>query len=235
MAEKEFLSPSQQGDEREKDKSNQQKQKPKEPVSEEKNTPEQEITEAELAQDEQRSEDKEVKDAAPGGATELESREEAAEEINIDELKQKIQQLEQEKEELINRLLRLQADFDNYRKRVRAEMEELESYANFNLIRKLLPVLDNMERACAVSGECSEGILEGVQMILRQFKEILKKEGVVPIECEGEPFDPSCHEAVMKEKREDVPPNTIVEELQKGYRMKDKILRASMVKVSSEE
>jgi len=152
-----------------------------------------------------------------------------------DSLQQKVNQLEQEKEELMNRLVRLQADFDNYRKRTRVEKEELEKQANFNLIQRLLPVIDNLERACQTSGENSEDIREGVQMVTRQFKEILEKEGVTPIECPGEPFDPNCHEAVMVEDSSEHPPNTVLDELQKGYKMKDKVLRASMVKVSSDE
>ncbi len=150
------------------------------------------------------------------------------------ELQQRVEQLAQEKEELMNRLMRLQADFDNYRKRVRTEKEDLEKHANFNLIKRLLPVIDNLERACSATGDNAETIVEGVQMISRQLQEILEKEGVAPIECQGKPFDPNCHEAVLVEESNEHPPNTVLDELQKGYRMKDKVLRASMVKVSSE-
>ncbi len=150
-------------------------------------------------------------------------------------LQQKLQQLEQEKEELKNRLMRLQADFDNYRKRVRAEKEDLEQHANYRLVQRLLPVIDNLERACSASGERPENIVEGIQLISRQLHEILEKEGVTPIKCEGKPFDPNCHEAVMVEESSEHPPNTVLDELQKGYRMKDKVLRASMVKVSSDQ
>lgn len=151
-----------------------------------------------------------------------------------DALQQKLQTLEQEKEELKNRLMRLQADFDNYRKRVRAEKAHLEQHANYRLVQRLLPVIDNLERASSASGERPENIVEGIQLISRQLHEILEKEGVTSIECEGKPFDPNCHEAVMVEESSDLPPNTVLDELQKGYRMKDKVLRASMVKVSSD-
>ncbi len=152
---------------------------------------------------------------------------------NSQELQHKVEQLQQENEELMNRLMRLQAEFDNYRKRVRAEKEDLEKHANFNLIKRLLPVIDNLERACSASGN-TETIVEGVHMISRQLQEILEKEGVTPIECQGKPFDPNCHEAVMVEESSEYPPNTVTDELQKGYRMNDKVLRASMVKVSSD-
>ncbi len=156
-------------------------------------------------------------------------------EFSPEELQVELQKLQEENEELKNRLLRLQADFDNYRKRVRAEKEELIEFANQELIKKLLPVLDNMDRACSSSEQSVEGIREGLEKIAKQFKELLEKEGVTPIECEGEPFDPNCHEAVLCEEGSEHPSNTVVQELQKGYRMKDKVLRPSMVKVAVDE
>ncbi len=149
-------------------------------------------------------------------------------------LQQRVQALEQENEELKNRLLRLQADFDNYRKRQRVEKEDLVLHANLDLIQRLLPVIDNLDRACSAGGDNTESVVKGIQMINRQLKEILQKEGLQPIECQGEPFDPHCHEAVMVEKSSAYPPNTVLEELQKGYRMRDKVLRPSTVKVSGE-
>lgn len=150
------------------------------------------------------------------------------------ELQSRIEELEQEKQELMGRLLRLQADFDNYRKRMRAEKEILEENANFNLIQKLLPVVDNLERASQSSAEAKEAVVEGLAMITRQFLEILKKEGVEPMDCRGKPFDPNYHEAVLQEKNPDHIPGTVIEEIQKGYFMKDRVLRISMVKVSGE-
>ncbi|MGI6318194.1 MAG: nucleotide exchange factor GrpE [Firmicutes bacterium] len=164
-------------------------------------------------------------DAADGG----ESPEAAPE-----ELKHRIAALEEENSELMNRLLRLQADFDNYRKRVRAEKEELTQYANYNLIQKLLPVIDNMERACSAPDTNPKGILEGLELILKNLLEILRKEGVTPIDCMGQPFDPNCHEAVATEASNDYPANTVLDEFQKGYMMNGRVLRASMVKVSVE-
>ncbi|MEW5921721.1 MAG: nucleotide exchange factor GrpE [Bacillota bacterium] len=147
-------------------------------------------------------------------------------------LQRKIADLEQEKEELMGRLMRLQADFDNYRKRSRAEREEIVDYAAFDLICKLLPVIDNLDRACTSTETGSEGIVEGVAMITRQLKELLEKQGVKVIECKGKPFNPQYHEAVLREESGEYPPDTIVDELQKGYILKDRVIRPSMVKVS---
>lgn len=149
-------------------------------------------------------------------------------------LQQKITALEQEKGEIKNRLLRLQADFDNFRKRVRAEKEEMITLANFNLVQKLLPVIDNLERALSALQEGPDSIREGLEMIKKHFLEILFSEGVSPIKSVGEPFDPYFHEAVLREEDSACPPGTIVEELQKGYIMQERVLRASKVKVSAE-
>lgn len=157
------------------------------------------------------------------------------EELNPQEMLAQIQKLQEENEELKNRLLRLQADFDNYRKRAKAEKVELVEYANQELIKKLLPVLDNMDRASSSSESSEEGIREGLEKITKQLKDVLEKEGLAAIDCEGEPFDPNCHEAVMCEEDSEHPSNTVVQELQKGYMMKDKVLRPSMVKVAVDE
>ncbi|RJX29584.1 MAG: nucleotide exchange factor GrpE [Dethiobacter sp.] len=154
-------------------------------------------------------------------------------EITMEVLQKKIEELEQEKEEMKNRLLRMQADFDNFRRRMRTEKEEMVNYANFNLLQKLLPVIDNLERALLASENSPEGIMEGLGMIIKHFMELLNKEGVIPIDSVGKPFDPNCHEAVLREECSDYPPGTVVQELQKGYMINDKVLRASMVKVSA--
>lgn len=156
-------------------------------------------------------------------------------EAALEELRQIIAAREEEINELANRLLRLQADFDNYRKRARAEKEELTQYANFNLVQKLLPVIDNMERACSAQDANPKSIIEGMELILKNLLDILRKEGVTLIDCKGKPFDPNYHEAVMTEAgSQDYPANTVLEEFQKGYMMNDRVLRASMVKVSVE-
>ncbi|HHU76714.1 MAG TPA: nucleotide exchange factor GrpE [Firmicutes bacterium] len=150
------------------------------------------------------------------------------------ELQTRVEELEQENKELTARLLRLQADFDNYRKRMRAEKETLEENANFNFIKKLLPVMDNLDRASSSSTEAKEAIAEGLALISKQFMGILEKEGVTPMDCQGKPFDPYYHEAVTQENSPDHAPGTVIEEIQKGYLMKGKVLRISMCRVSGE-
>jgi len=137
-------------------------------------------------------------------------------------------------EELMNRLKRLQADFDNYRRRTKKEKEEMVDHATTELVKKLLPVLDNFERAMRVdSGDTtSSSFLEGIEMIFKQLKDVLLEEGLKTIETVGEKFDPSKHEAVMRVKSDEHEDNVIIEEVRKGYTIKDKVIRPAMVKVA---
>ncbi|MDI3280365.1 MAG: nucleotide exchange factor GrpE [Bacillota bacterium] len=143
----------------------------------------------------------------------------------------RIQALEKEKEELWARYIRLQADFENYRKRAQKERWELIASANEELIRKLLPVLDHLELALAAPG--SEGeIKKGVAMTLEQLKGILAEEGLKPITAVGQPFDPFLHEALTQVYLPETPAGTVVEELRRGYRFRERVLRPSLVKVA---
>ena len=123
-----------------------------------------------------------------------------------------------ERDELQQRLLRLQADFDNFRRRTQREKEDLAEYASQKLITSLLPIVDNFERALAIAAtnDESKGILQGVQMINRQLVEQLQREGLVEMNAQGQPFDPNFHEAVMQVAADGVEDNTVVEVLQKG-------------------
>ena len=136
-------------------------------------------------------------------------------------------------EEYYGRLQRLQAEFDNFRKRTHKEKEELVRYASENLITALLPTLDNFERAFASAGSSRDfdAFLQGVEMIYNQIAKILEEQGLKAIETVGNEFDPNLHEAVLQEAS-DQEPNLILQELQKGYRIKDKVVRYSKVKVS---
>ena len=135
--------------------------------------------------------------------------------------------------ELMERILRLQADFDNYRRRTRQEQSELGSFVTQNLIRELLPVLDNFERALASRpAEDASGFGAGVEMIFRQFQGVLEKQGVTVVETVGSMFDPAKHEAIMRDEASDEPDGTVVEELQKGYAVSGKVLRPALVKVA---
>ena len=133
-----------------------------------------------------------------------------------------------------DQLLRTLADFNNYRRRAREEMDQSRKFAIEDFTIRLLPILDNFERAIKASEELHDfdALHGGVVLILRNLNDVLEKEGVKPIEAEGQQFDPNIHEAVMRMETDDYPDNTIVEELQKGYTLGDKVIRASMVKVS---
>ncbi|MBA9085156.1 molecular chaperone GrpE [Fontibacillus solani] len=139
-----------------------------------------------------------------------------------------------EVEEHKQRLLRTQADFDNFRRRTQKEKEELGKYASAKLITELLPVVDNFERALSTISDTTEAAsyAKGVEMILRQFEGILQTEGLTAMETVGQPFNPEYHQAIMQVESEDHEEGIIVEELQKGYLLKDKVLRPAMVKVS---
>lgn len=171
----------------------------------------------------------------PENIFERAERKEGGDQETLEEIRESMEALKKEKEELMNKMIRLQADFDNYRKRMKTEKEELVKHVNFEFIKKILPVIDNMERALASAEKKSDGVVEGLEMILRQFKEVLESEGVVPVESIGKVFDPALHEAVMTEENEEYPPGTVIEELQRGYKMENRILRPSMVKVSEEK
>ncbi|MEG6585814.1 nucleotide exchange factor GrpE [Dendrosporobacter sp. 1207_IL3150] len=135
-------------------------------------------------------------------------------------------------QEHAERVKRLQADFDNFRRRTRQEKEDLSSLVTQNLIKELLPLLDNFERAMATeAAQDAAAIRSGVEMMYRQFSSALEKNGLEQINAVGQTFDPQFHEAIMRVDDCDKPEGTIVEELQKGYIVRGKVVRPSMVKV----
>jgi len=138
-------------------------------------------------------------------------------------------------EDHYNQLQRLQADFDNYRKRTQKEKTELIKYASERLVGELLPVLDNFDRAVSAAKVNPDftSFSQGVEMILRQMQAALSKEGLKAMDAVGRPFDPNLHEAVLRVASDEHPENTVVEELQKGYYLKEKVIRPSMVTVSN--
>lgn len=137
-------------------------------------------------------------------------------------------------EELQQRLLRTQADFDNFRRRTVKEKEELAQYASFKLMTDLLPVLDNFERALVAvqTGSEEQSFIKGVDMIFRQFTQVLEQEGVKAMNAVGEPFNPEFHQAIMQVESEEHEEGIVVEEVQKGYMLNERVLRPAMVKVS---
>lgn len=139
-----------------------------------------------------------------------------------------------EARELEDRLLRLAAEFDNFKKRMQRERETTLKYAEESLLRELLPTLDNLERATEqgrASGEVAP-LLEGVEMTLSGMRNTMEKFGLQPVNGVGQPFDPNFHEALAMEASETVPANVILQEYQKGYMVKDRLLRAAKVVVS---
>ncbi|MCC3380099.1 nucleotide exchange factor GrpE [Paenibacillus farraposensis] len=145
-----------------------------------------------------------------------------------------VAKLRAEAEEHQQRLLRAQADFDNFRRRTLKEKEELAKYASMKLVTELVPVLDNFERALSTAqqGAESESFAKGVEMIFRQFESVLQAEGVTAMNAVGQPFNPEFHQAIMQVESEEHEEGIVVEEVQKGYMLKDKVLRPAMVKVS---
>lgn len=146
----------------------------------------------------------------------------------------RIQELEAKLQEAENRYLRLQADFDNSRRRARIDLEAAQKYRAQSLITNLLPALDNFERALQIEpdNEQTKGLLQGMDMVYRNLSEALKSEGLETIEAVGTPFDPHMHQAVMQVEDPSFESNVVVEEFQKGYKLKDKVIRPSMVKVN---
>ncbi|MFH0739195.1 MAG: nucleotide exchange factor GrpE [Candidatus Omnitrophota bacterium] len=133
------------------------------------------------------------------------------------------------------RILRLQADFDNTRKRLEKEKQDFAKFANEGIIIELLNVLDDLERTVELAEAQNQDLpvfLKGVEMILAHLYELLKEHGVKPIEAQGKIFDPHLHEALMQAENKDLPEHTVIEELQKGYFLNDHVIRTSKVKVS---
>ncbi|MEW8971902.1 MAG: nucleotide exchange factor GrpE [Mesobacillus sp.] len=157
-----------------------------------------------------------------------------AQEEQQDPMEQKVAELEGKLEEADNRYLRLQADFDNFRRRSRIELEASAKYRAQSIITDLLPAIDNFERALKmdVDNEQAKSLKQGVEMVYRSLLDALKNEGVEVIEAVGKEFDPHLHQAVMQAEDENYGPNIVVEEFQKGYMLKDHIIRPAMVKVN---
>ncbi|WP_010270409.1 nucleotide exchange factor GrpE [Paenibacillus senegalensis] len=145
-----------------------------------------------------------------------------------------IAKLRQEAEDNYNRYLRVQADFDNFRRRSRQEKEEFAKYASMKVIEQLLPIVDNFERAMESSKESRDfdALVKGLEMVFRQLDQVFKQEGLEPIQAVGEPFNPEFHQAIMQVESDEYEEGIVVEEIQKGYKLKDKVVRPSMVKVS---
>ena len=190
-----------------------------------------EIDEAEAAENAGTADaDAETADA-PEGAESADGAAEAAE--SAEDLQKKVETLAAALQEKDNRLKRLQADFENFRRRTSKEREEIGNVVTQELLKNLLPIVDNFDRAMATEQHDGKAFQKGVEMIYTQLGETLKNAGLEIIETEGQKFDPNFHQAVMRVENPDLDDDTIAQELQKGYIVKGKVIRPSMVQVVS--
>jgi molecular chaperone GrpE len=153
----------------------------------------------------------------------------------LKELESRLEAKEEEAKETYDRLLRVSADYENYKKRSAREMEEFRKYANQSLLKEMLSVVDNLELAINSSNDekkADKHLIEGLNLTLNEILRVFEKFNVKPIEAQGRAFDPAFHEAVMREETDDFPENTVVSEFQKGYLIHDRLLRPAMVVVA---
>jgi molecular chaperone GrpE len=151
-----------------------------------------------------------------------------------EKLKRELENEKKRAEDYLTRLKYVQADFENLKKRTDKQLAEVKDYCTEPLIIELLEVADELEMAVKVgrNSKSAENVTQGVEMTLKKLKKIFENERVSPIECIGKPFDPSKHNAVAKIERNDVEECTVIEEVRKGYVMKEKVIRPSIVKVA---
>jgi len=190
------------------------------------------------ADEKNRLESEEQAEAAqPAGAEQSQSEQPAGhgKELSQEQIEQ-LQKKAAERDEFLDLLQRLRADFANYQKRMQKERETERRYAPMPLIADLLGVLDNFERAieAAEAEEASPGLLHGIRMIYEQLRDTLQRHGVQPIEADGQRFDPDVHEAVMKEETDHTPHGTVIRTLQRGYKLHDRVVRPAKVVVAAQ-
>ena len=172
---------------------------------------------------------------AAGAAEPAEGTAETAPSEKPEEMEQRLEAANREAAENYDRMLRVSAEFENYKKRSARDMEDFRKYANQALVKDLLPILDNLELAIKSASEedkAGGGLLEGIELTRKEILRVLEKHAVKQIDALGVPFDPSFHEAVMREETDDQPENTVTTELQKGYLMHDRLIRPAMVAVA---
>lgn len=186
--------------------------------------------------------DKKLNEDAPEAAPELESKEPARESVREPEAalpepakvvpEEEFERLKAERDSLLERLARLQAEFENVRKREARERNEFRDYAVAGAVEQFLPVLDNFHLALKSSGS-KEQLRAGVELIVKQMEEALRGLNVQPIEAVGAEFDPRVHEAIEMVEKPDVPDHQVFDEVRRGYRIKERLLRPAMVRVAS--
>ena len=143
-----------------------------------------------------------------------------------------VEKLKSENALLLDRLARTQAEFENFRKRSQREQVEFREYALSDALKQLLPILDSLDRALKTEGMSVQDFRSGIELIDRQFHDVLTRLGVEPIAAQGQPFDPTLHQAIQMVETTEVPDHHVLDELQRGYRLRDRVLRAAMVRVA---
>jgi molecular chaperone GrpE len=153
---------------------------------------------------------------------------------DLEALRARAQGLEQERDEFRNLLQRTRADFENYQKRMQRDLAQEQRYWHGRLALDVLPILDNFERAVAAAKQSGETgpLVQGVAMIQNQILDALRRHGITPIEAQNQPFDPALHQAVMQQPSADVAPNTVLQVLEQGFMIHDRVLRPARVIVS---
>ena len=148
------------------------------------------------------------------------------------ELEAELERARADRAAYLDRAARVQAEFENYRKRAVREQQEFREYAVADAVKSLLPILDSLDRAAKSNVTAVEDLRNGIELIDKQLHDALAKMGVQPVPAAGEPFDPNVHQAIQMVESEEIPDNHVVEELQRGYKLKDRLLRPAMVRVA---
>ena len=165
-------------------------------------------------------------------AAEDEGEQQASAGADVSQLRSELEKAQAERNELLDRMARLQADFDNARKRAAREQQEYRDFALADALKNLLPILDSFDRALQTKVQKPEDLRSGVELIRKQLQDALEKLGVRPVPAKGEPFDPRLHEAIEMVDTDEVKDHHVVDELQRGYKLKDRLLRPAMVRVA---
>ncbi|HEX8810801.1 MAG TPA: nucleotide exchange factor GrpE [Terracidiphilus sp.] len=171
-------------------------------------------------------------DAAAEAAAIQQAADEPVSRAELEQTKAEVAQLKGERDQLVDRVARLQAEFENARKRAEREKAEFRDFAVGNAVEQFLPVLDNFELALKAKGT-AEQMRSGVELIVKQMEEVLRQMQVTAIPTVGEPFDPRVHEALGSVERDDLPDQHVAEEIRRGYKVRERLLRPAMVRVVS--
>lgn len=180
--------------------------------------------------------DKEINKEEIGNEENLETNNEEKENEAGNDLQKKIEELEKANLDLKDTLLRRVADFENYKRRVDQEQKSFLSFANESLLLNILPVYDDLERSLEHADEQAnyESLKKGLQLVFDKFTKVLEGQGITKIAEKGDPFDFNMHDALMQKPDDSVPPHTVLEVLEKGYKLRDKVIRHAKVIVSQE-